>query len=392
MTFLIKTLIAWRKLIISCTLITAIAMAVISMFLPKWYSAATSVLPPETKGNVSMYSDIVQSLQIPLFGPTPLSSQPATIYINILTSRKIGEQIIQEFDLRRIYKVKLMSKALERLHSHSTFMLLENGLLIIKFEDKDPEQAAAIANRYAELLDEFNQATNVSRASKTKEFIERQLEIRSGLLERAEEDLRRFQEENEALELSEQVRSTLNVMSGLTGQAIALEVELEILAQYASKSSDEYISKKKRYDEINEQLKKFKVDTARDEEDIVRSFFPTLDKVPQVTLDLLRLTRRVKIEETVYELLIREYEKVRIEEARDTPTIQVLDKATPPKLRSRPKRKFLVIVGGLIGFGWSALLAVLVTLWREEEKQREAVKEVFAPVREDFSKVFRRKK
>jgi LPS O-antigen subunit length determinant protein (WzzB/FepE family) len=179
-------------------------------------------------------------------------------------------------------------------------------------------------------------------------------------------------------------------MADLTAQAIALEVEMEILSKYASRSSDEYLKKKRRYDELQSQLKKFKVSSARDEDDFVRSFFPSLDKVPQVTLDFLRLARRVKIEETVNELLIKEYEKARIDEARDTPTVQVLDEATVPELRSRPKRKIMVVIGGLVGFGWSALIALLATIWREQGEQRRTFQTIFDPVIKDFSRIFRR--
>ncbi|NIM20763.1 MAG: hypothetical protein GTO51_11145 [Candidatus Latescibacteria bacterium] len=392
MTFLIKTLVMWRKFIVSSALVAAAAMAVVSLLLPKWYTARTSIFPPEPQGSVPAYAEFVQSLQLPLFGGGGVGAQSATIYIDILMSRKVGEQITEEFGLKRVYGSSSVTEALGSLHSHSTFRLLENGLLIIQFEDRDPERAASVANRFVELLDEFNQELNSARASKTREFIARQLEIHGRDLQRAEEELRVFQEQNQALEISEQVKSTLEVMSDLTGEAIALEVEMDILGQYASESSEEYVDKKERYDEILGQLKKFKVNSARDEEDFVRSFFPTLDKVPEVTLDLLRLTRRVKIEEKVYELLIKEHEKARIDEARDTPTIQVLDRAEIPEIRSRPKRKILVVLGGLVGFGWSALLAVMVTLWREQEEQRGVVKEIFGPVLNDISRIFRRKK
>jgi uncharacterized protein involved in exopolysaccharide biosynthesis len=390
MAYLITVLIKWRKFVVASSLIAVVGMAVISLVLPKWYTARTSVFPPETGGGMSMYADIIQSFQVPLLGPLAGGAAPGTIYIDILMSHKIGSQIIEEFGLKEMYGQDIMSEALQTLHSHCSFSILENGLLHISYEDKDPEQAAAVANRLAVLLDEFNRQLNITRASRTREFVEEQLEARSQTLAMAEEDMRKFQEENETLEIEAQINSSLDVMSGLAAQAIALEVEMEILSQFASKSSDEYKNKKRRYDKLLGQLKKFKVSSARDEEDFVRSFFPTLDKVPQVTLEFLRLTRRVKIEEAVYELLVKEYEKSRIDEARDTPTIQVLDEATVPEIRSRPKRKLLVVVGGLVGFGWSALIAIIITIWREQGEQRRNLQKIFDPVVKDFSRIFRR--
>jgi tyrosine-protein kinase Etk/Wzc len=392
MTFLLKTLIQWRKFIIASALLAALVMAGISLVLPMWYTASTSMFPPETGGGMGLYSDLLQGMQIPLLSPGGMGAQPETIYIDILKSRSIGLRLIEEFDFQNLYQTGTMAETLRELHSRASFQLMVNGMIVINFEDRDPERAAAVANRFAELLDEFNKNSKITRASKTREFIEKQLEVRSEFLEDAEEALRDFQEQNQTIEINEQVKSALEIVSSLTGEAIALEVEMEILGQYASKSSDEFINKKSRYDEISSQLRKFKQESARDEDDMIRSFFPTFDRVPQVTLDYLRLLRQVKIEETVYELLIKEYEKSKIEETRDTPTVQILDRANVPELRSRPKRKFLVIVGGLAGLGWSALLSVLVTLWRKEDKQRDTFKEVFGPVMDDLAKVFRRKK
>lgn len=392
MTFLLKTLVQWRKFIIASAFLVALVMAGISLILPTWYTASTSMFPPDTGGGMGLYSDLLQGMQIPLLSPAGMGAQPETIYIDILKSRSIGLRLIEEFDFQKLYGTGTLAETMGELHSHASFQLMVNGMIVINFEDRDPERAAAVANRFAELLDEFNKNSKISRASKTREFIEKQLEVRSEYLEDAEEALRDFQERNQTIEISEQVKSALEIMSSLTGEAIALEVEMQILGQYASKSSDEFVSKKSRYDEISSQLRKFKQDSARDEDDMIRSFFPTLDRVPQVTLDYLRLLRQVKIEETVYELLIKEHEKSKIEETRDTPTVQILDRAAVPELRSRPKRKFLVVVGGLVGLGWSALLSVLITLWRREDKQRDSVKEVIRPVVDDLAKVFRRKK
>jgi uncharacterized protein involved in exopolysaccharide biosynthesis len=105
----------------------------------------------------------------------------------------------------------------------------------------------------------------------------------------------------------------------------------------------------------------------------------------------MRLRRTVEIETAVYTMLIKEFEKSRIEEARDTPTLQVMDKAAVPNLKSRPKRKVLVAVGTLVGLGWGAFLAVFITAWRENKDQSAVFTEVLNPVFADFSKVFRRK-
>jgi uncharacterized protein involved in exopolysaccharide biosynthesis len=393
MLFIVRTIVQWRRFILAAGLITAAVAAVVSFLLPTWYTANTSVFPPETGGPMSGYAQLLQqTLQIPIVTPSAGGARPGTIYIDILLSRRVGEKLVEEFDLKNVYKTEFMTDAIEALHSHTFFSLLENGLLKVSFEDRSPERAAAIANRYVNLLDEFNRNLNVTRASRTREFVAGQLEIHEGKLREAEEDLRKFQEEHQALELDQQTTSAIDIVASLTAQAVAMEIDLDILQQYASQSSEEYIRKKKQYDEILGQLQKFKADSTRSDTDFVRSYFPSFDRLPELGLELARRLRRLKIEEAVYRLLVEEYQKARIEEARDTPTVQVLDTANPPELRSRPKRKMIVIFGGIVGLGWSTLFSVFLSGWREDRYKARALSGLFGPIGSDLKRTFRFRK
>ncbi|MDX1400694.1 MAG: Wzz/FepE/Etk N-terminal domain-containing protein, partial [Kiloniellales bacterium] len=229
MLFILRTLIRWRKFILSAGLATAVVAAGVSFLLPKWYTATASVFPPETQSPLPGYLDVMQSLQLPIFGPSAVGVRPETIYIDILLSRKVGEQIIDEFGYRDIYKADHTMDAIKELHSHATMSLLENGLLIITFEDRDPERAAQVTNRFIQLLDEFNQQMNITKASRTKEFIAEQMDVRATALSQAEERLRGFQETHRTLILDEQLRAAIEMVADLTAQAVALEVQLEIL-------------------------------------------------------------------------------------------------------------------------------------------------------------------
>jgi len=390
MLLILKTIIQWRRFILAAGLLTAAIAAVVSFLLPQWYTSNASVFPPQQGGGMSGYMQLLQqSLQIPILAPSAGGTRPGTIYIDILLSRKVGEKIVEEFELKKVYKAELVTDAIEALHSHTFFSLLENGLLKIDFEDRSPERAAAVANRYVSLLDEFNRELNVTRAAKTREFAGRQMEIHERELREAEEDLKNFQEEHEALQLDQQMTSAIDIVAELTARAVAMEVDLDILRQYASTNSEEYVRKKREYDEVLAQLQKFKADSARSDNDFVRSFFPSFDSLPELGLELARLMRRVKTEEAVYRLLVEEYEKSRIEEARDTPTVQVLDKASPPETRSRPKRKMLILFGGIAGLGWSTLYAVFLTGWREDRFKTRSFTGLFGPVGSDLKRLFR---
>jgi uncharacterized protein involved in exopolysaccharide biosynthesis len=328
---------------------------------------------------------------MPLLGQLGTGARPETIYIDMMKSRHVGERLVEEFDLYNVYDVKLVEDAIAKLHSHTSYTLLENGVISVRFEARDPQRAADIANRYISLLDEFNRRLNTTRASKTREFIEEQLVKRELLLAEAEMELKEFQEAHQTLEMQEQLRSALTIVSDLTAEAIALETELKILENYAEPNSQEYLQKKEEYEQVRQQLRKLKVSGAEDEEDLIRAYIPTLEEVPELALQMFRLKRNVEIENTVYTMLVKEYEKSRIEEARDTPTVQVMDAASVPSLRSRPRRKAIVVVGALAGLGWSIFLSVLIAAWRENRGRSQVIDDVLAPLASDLSRFIRRR-
>jgi len=313
------------------------------------------------------------------------------VYIEMLKSRTLGERIIDEFELMRVYKKSRIEDALDDFHSHIGFSLLDNGLLIVTFEDRDAERAATIANRMIEVLDEITRGLKVSRAGRTRDFVGRQLAEREEMLAAAETELKDFQQEFNTVDLDEQLRAAMDLITELSSRAIALETELDIMGHYTSKSSAEYQRKQTEYNEVVGQLSKLKA-RGGDDEDMVRSYIPTLGEVPDMALHYIRLRRAVEVQTTVYKMLVNEFERARIEEARDTPVVQVLDKAKTPNLRSRPKRKFLALAGGLLGLGWSTMFALFAAAWREDGSRVSKVRDLLRPLAGDMSQLRHRAK
>jgi len=394
MLFFLQTLIAWRKFILIGALVSGVAMIGLSFVLPSWYTAKTSIFPPEPTVAMPMYTELVQQLSAPLLGPVASGAAPETIYIEMLKSRTVGEKVIAEFNLQEVYGTSLMEDLLVILHSHLGFTLLENGLLFVTFEDRDPERAAAIANRMVQLVDETTRALKVSRAGRTRGFVEGQLAERQLLLAEAETDLKEFQQKFDAVDLDEQLRSAMDIITSLSARAIALETEMRIMAHYTSTTSEEYRRKQYEYNEVVSQLGKLKSNggAGNSDRDLVRSFIPALGDVPDVALQYIRLKRAVEVQTTVYTMLVSEYEKARIEEARDTPVVQVLDPATKPNVRSRPKRKLLALAGLLVGTTASSLVALFVTAWRENRGNAVVLRKLLAPVAGDMAWVRRRRR
>ena len=211
------------------------------------------------------------------------------------------------------------------------------------------------------------------------------------MLASAEDSLKHFQQMHNTVDIEEQLKSAMDIVTSLSSRAIALETEMQIMTHYTSTNSEEYQRKLTEYNEVVAQLKKLKADTKGSNHDTVRSFIPTLQDVPDVALQYVRLKREVEIQNTVFTMLTSEHEKARIEEARDTPVVQVLDRAEKPNIRFRPQRKVFALVGGLLGLGWSTVLALFRTAWSHNLSQTTMVRELATPVARDFSRLRRRR-
>lgn len=393
MLFFFRTLIQWRKFILLSGLACAVLLGAISFILPSWYKANTTIFPPE-QTSMMPYAALMQQLSAPLLGTIAGAGgvAPGTIYIEMMKSRTVCEQIINEFGLMKRYKARNIEEAIETLHSHLGFTLQDNGLLFMTVEDRDPQRAADMANRMVALLDQTTRKLKETSAARTAEFVHRQLQEREVMLAQAEDSLKHFQQAHNTVDMEEQLKSAMDIVTTLSSRAIALETEMQIMTHYTSANSEEYQRKQTEYNEVVAQLRKLKADTkGNNNHDTVRSFIPTLQDVPDQALQYLRLRREVEIQNTVFTMLNSEYEKARIEEARDTPVVQVLDAAEKPSMRYRPVRKVFVIVGGLLGLGWSTVVALFRTVWSHNLSQAAVVRELATPVARDFSRLRRRR-
>lgn len=394
MLFFFRTLIQWRKFILLSGLASAVLLGAISFILPSWYKANTIIFPPEQTSTMP-YAALMQQLSAPLLGTIAGGAggvAPGTIYIEMMKSRTVCEQIIEEFGLMKRYKARNIEEAMDTLHSHLGFTLQDNGLLFMTVEDRDPQRAADMANRMVALLDQTTRKLKETSAARTAEFVHRQLQEREVMLAQAEDSLKHFQQAHNTVNMEEQLKSAMDIVTTLSSRAIALETEMQIMTHYTSPNSEEYQRKQTEYNEVLVQLRKLKADTkGSNNHDTVRSFIPTLQDVPEQALQYLRLRREVEIQNTVFTMLNSEYEKARIEEARDTPVVQVLDAAEKPNLRYRPQRKVFAIVGGLLGLGWSTVVAMFRTAWSHNLSQTAVVRELATPVARDFSRLRRRR-
>jgi len=324
-----------RFLVVNVAAITLIAL-VVSLLLPKWYTARAVLLPPTeddlgTAAFSSLFPRGFAGIRIP--GAPTLGD----LFVSVLKSRTVADRIIERFDLVHRYRVRDTEKAAKELDGLVRFQVGDEGTILIQVDDRDPKVAAEIANAFVEELDRFNRESRSTSAKRTRAFIEGRLEVAKSDLAAAEDRLRGYQQENRLAAVSPAAQGEAEVAARLMSEKIALEVRLQVLRQSLDDSSEEVRRVRQQLAALNRQV----------------------SGLPGAGLDVMRLWRDVKVQEQVFELLTAQLEESRIRETRDTPTVQVLDRAVPPIHKSRPKRAWIVLAGFLVGF-MGSLAAVLL--------------------------------
>lgn len=304
--------------------ITLLAL-IISLLLPRWYTAKAVLLPPSED---EMGVNLSQLLPRGLGGiKMPGAPTMSDVFTSVLKSRSVGERLVSRFDLVHRYHQKDDEMALRELKDHTRLLIGDEGTITISVEDRDPKTAAAMANAYVEELDRFNRLTRTSNARRTREFIEERLAVVQKDLAAAEGRLSDYQQQKKLALLSPEARGEAEIGAQLMAQKLALEVKLNVLRQSLAESSEEVRKVREELAAVQRQL----------------------GFLPQAGVETMRLWRDLRVQEQLFELLTSQLEEARIRETRDTPTVEVLDPAVPPLHKSRPKRAVIVLAAALLG-------------------------------------------
>jgi len=350
----LTVIVRWRKLILVNFVVVCVLASIVSLLLPKWYKAKATLLPPVDQTSSAFgLASLLSELPVGELGVSGIRS-PFDLFKAILESRSVAEEIVKNYDLIERYHAKNMEEATRTLWNRSNIEITIEGTIDIEVEARDPELAANLANDYVKELDNLNQKVNTSQAKNTRLFVERRREEAVVELKEAEENLRDFQREHKAISLPEQVEAAILTLADIRAKQVELEVEKGVLENMMGSAHPEIIRLQLQIEELQKQIDQFILGDSKGvrPSDVggseAENYQVPLTEVPAIGLELARLTRELKIQEAIFEMLTQQYEQAKIQEAKDTPTVQVLDWAVSPEKRSRPKRKIIVLVAGFL--------------------------------------------
>jgi tyrosine-protein kinase Etk/Wzc len=331
-----------KILILGLPFVTAVIVAGYSLTLPNIYKATTKILPPQQ--SQSSTSAILSQLGGMLGGAVGLkSSNDLTLYIAMLKSRTIADNLIERFGLMRSWNIdsKHPSDAYKLLEGRSNIAPGKDGLINIEIEDKDPKFAAELANAYVEELFKLTSVVAVTEASQRRLFFERQAALAKDNLAKAETAARQALQSGGLVRVEEQGRSKIETAGRLRGLIASKEVQIGAMRMFAADRNPDLQF-------AQQEIESMKRELAKVEE--AESNKPVTQGRNGPGLDNQNLLRDVKYYETIYEMLSKQFEMAKIEEAKDPSIIQVLDKAIEPDRKSKPIRSLMVLISATIAF------------------------------------------
>ena len=341
---LLRTLWASRFLVAKIAAATTVLSVIIAFVLPVRYTSIASFIPP---ANSSAGGSIAAALagQLSALGAGDLlggNKASADLYAGILSSRSVTGEIVQRFNLMNVYHKSRKSKAEEELEDNTSVTVDSKSTIVtISVTDKDPARAHDMANAYLDVLRSTDGRLALGQSSQRRLFFQEQLAKEKNNLEDAEVELKKTEEQTGLIAPAGQAESEIRTLAETQAQLAARQVELAALRQSATEQNPEVIRLNSEIQDLQSQLT-----ALQNGSDHGNAAAIPAARVPQLKLDYVRKEREVKYHEALFEILSKQYEAARLDEARDAPVLRVLDSASYPDTKSYPKR-VLIILGGL---------------------------------------------
>ncbi|WP_300756478.1 Wzz/FepE/Etk N-terminal domain-containing protein [Janthinobacterium sp.] len=349
----------YKKVIIWLPVIAAIVSAAISFVLPNVYKAGAKLLPPQqSQSGASALLSQLGGAAGALAGSAGLKN-PNDLYIGMLKSRTVADKLIAKFDLQKVYDVETMEKTRSILEANTTIAAGKDGLISIEVEDENKKLVAQLANAYVSELVSLTKVLAVTEASQRRVFFERQLEQSKDNLAKAEMALKSALDTHGVISVDADSRAIVETVGRLRAQISAKDIQISAMQAFVTTNNPEYKRAQEELISLRAELSKLENGRPALAGDAVAN------PGKQVGLENIKILRDVKYYQMLYELLAKQYEAARLDEAKDSALIQVLDPAIDPERKFKPKRSVLILVSTIL-----ALIAAVAWAFMAETRKK----------------------
>jgi uncharacterized protein involved in exopolysaccharide biosynthesis len=373
-----------RRLLWRVTSKTFLLALVVSYLLPVHYEAVVKIVPGEntTSGMMGLPAKLANmsgsaagsGISLALDATGLLGAKtPTAFYVEVLKSRSVQDRIIDRFNLRvRYWKTGrwFPRSYYDTRKKLSKFTDIEeekkSNVITVAVTDYDRDTAAQIANAYVTELNRAAAELNTGEAHRERVFLEGRLKEAKRDLDQTALALSQYSSKNTIMDPQDQGRAMMDAAARVQGEIIAVEAELKGLQQIYSDDNMRVRTLKARLETLNGKLRTM---TGKDpglaESKAASPEYPSMSTLPILGYRYSDLYRQTKIQEAIYEFLTQQYETAKIQEAKELPTVRVMDPAVPPEKKSSPHR-VLIWTGSILA---ALVLTVLWVLGRNSWQQ-----------------------
>lgn len=368
---------------------------IVAFLIPARYESSVQLMPPDNQTGSGLA--MLAALTSRSGGGSALGGvasdllgmkSSGALFVGVLGSRTVEDRLIERFQLRKVYSIKLEEDARKRLAENTGLSEdRKSGIISISVADRDPKRAAGIAQAYVEELNQLVAELSTSAAHRERVFLEERLGAVKRDLDDAAQKFSQFASKNSTIDIKEQARAMVDAASMLQGQLIAAQSELRGLEQIYTPNNVRVRAVQARISELQHQLEKLsgkgygEVD-ARSESS--QSLYPSIRQLPILGVTYADLYRRARIQEAVFETLTQQYELAKVQEAKEIPSVKVLDAARVPETKSFPPRQMIAGFVAVLFLGAAAVGVFLRARWDETDAAdpgKLLAQEVFQTVR-----------
>jgi uncharacterized protein involved in exopolysaccharide biosynthesis len=373
-----------------------LAATLIAFLIPKRFMSTAQLMPPDQEQGTGMTmlaalagrGGSLGSLGSELLG----LKTTGDLFIGILRSRTVQDDLIAKFNLREVYGDRRWEDARQDLAKRTNLSQdRKSEIITINVVDRTPQRAQQMTEEYIRALNNVVINLNTSSAHRERVFLEDRLNQVQADLESAEKSFSQFASKNTAIDIQEQGKAMISASATLEGQLIAAQTELEGLKQVYTDNNVRVRETQARVNELTRQLQKLggKAGTGSTSAPQAEgALYPTIRQLPILGVTYADLYRRMKVEDAVFQTLTQQYEAAKVEEAKETPSVKVLDPPQLPEKKSFPPRLLIMLLGALIAFAGSVAWVLASQVWEAIDPadiRKVFVNQVWSDVRTSFS-------
>jgi len=380
-----------RRFFLRAGTLGLIASTVVAFLIPKSYTSTTQLMPPDPQSTSGMAMMAAMAAKAggglgAVAGDLLGLKSSGALFIGVLRSQTSQDRLIQQFDLRKVYGTRLVTDARTKLDENTSISEdRKSGIITISVTDHSPQRAAALASAYVDQLNSLVSELSTSSAHRERVFLEERLKVAKQDLDDASNQLAQFSSKNNTLDIQQEGKAMLDAAGTIAGEMIAAQSQLEGLRQIYTDNNSRVRSLNARVAELRKQLEKLGGTSANGTNGTSASTdqagdpsaakaggglpYPTIKSLPLLGAKYADYYRRAKIQETVFELLTEQYELAKVQEAKETPSVKVLDPARIPEKKSFPPRLVIMFLGTFLMFALSLVWVLGSARWKEVDAQ-----------------------